>query len=142
KELDRFIAFAPGFLGGVRVATADVNRDGYTDIITTPGPGGGPVVNVVSGRDGSLLASFFAFNPNFRTGQTVSAGALDGDGHAEIVVGAGIGGGPAVAVFRGTDQALVRSFFAFDPNFRGGVNVAVGNFPGIGQAIAATPGPG
>jgi hypothetical protein len=140
--INRFVAFPADFDGGVHVSTADVNGDGFTDVMATPGPGGGPVVHVISGADGTELATFFAFDPGFRNGFSVAAGDLDGDGRAEIVVGAGDGGGPAVAVFHGGDFDQVQSFFAYDPGFRGGVNVAVGTFAGVGPAIVAGAGVG
>jgi hypothetical protein len=125
------------------VAVADVTGDGVPDVVAAPGPGGGPVVRVFSGADGTLVASFFAFDPAFRGGvSSIDAADLDGDGAAEIAVGAGRGGGPVVAVFRGGDFAEVQRFFAFDPVFRGGVHVALGTFAGIGPAVVATPGPG
>lgn len=140
--INRVVPFPTDFDGGVRVAMGDVNGDGYQDLITTPGVGGGPVVRVISGYAGDVMASFYAFDPGFRNGFSVAAGDLDGDGKAEIVVGAGNGGGPAVAVFRGGDFKLVSSFFAYDGAFRGGVNVAVGNFDGIGPAVVAGSGVG
>ena len=93
KLVNRFLAYESSFTGGVRVATADIDGDGYTDVVTVPGVGGGPVVRVVSGKDGSDLGKLFAFEPAFRSGYTVTAGDLDGDGAAEVVVGAGAGGG-------------------------------------------------
>src|SRR5258708_7019589 len=39
-----FEAYESSFRGGVRVATGDVNGDGVPDIVTAPGPGGGPLI--------------------------------------------------------------------------------------------------
>jgi len=41
-----FLAYDPGFTGGVRVAAGDLNGDGLPDIITGAGPGGAPIVEV------------------------------------------------------------------------------------------------
>src|SRR5436309_2674269 len=48
-----FLAYADTLTGGVRVAAADVNGDGVADIITGPGPGGGPHVKVFDGQTGT-----------------------------------------------------------------------------------------
>jgi hypothetical protein len=151
-----FFAFAPGFNGGVSVAAADVNSDGVQDLIVGAGAGGGPEVEVIDGTklnqiqangqiaNSALLAAFFAYNPAFTGGVTVAAADFNGNGHADIVTGAGPGGGPHVKVIDGTklgqvqanglisDAAQLASFFAFDPNFTGGVNVAAGDFNGDG----------
>jgi hypothetical protein len=37
------------------------------------------------------------------------------------------GGGPQVNIFDGSSHALIQSFYAFDPAFRGGVFVAIGD---------------
>src|SRR5262245_45756396 len=57
-ERFEFLAYDPSFLGGVRVAVGDVNADATPDIVTAPGPGGGPHVRAFSGRDGSEIFSF------------------------------------------------------------------------------------
>lgn len=69
---------------------------------------------------------------------------VDGDGVAEqIVAGAGPGGGPHVKVFDGTTGAELASFLAFEPDFTGGVNVAVGDVDGEpGDEIIVGSGPG
>src|SRR4051812_22842748 len=44
-----FSPYGTGFQGGVRVAVGDVNGDGESDVVTAPGPGGGPNVKVFDG---------------------------------------------------------------------------------------------
>ncbi len=146
QELQSFFAFDPAFSGGVRVATGDVNNDGTPDIITGAGPGGGPHVRVFDGRTGSSEFDLpFAFDnePGFTGGVFVASGDLNGDGRADIITGAGAGGGPHVKVFSGSDGSELRSFFAYDPGFTGGVFVASGDVNGDGfEDIITGPGPG
>jgi hypothetical protein len=143
-----FFAYAPGFLGGVRVATCDVDGDGTADIVTGAGPGGAPHVRVFDGATGAELAGFFAYPPGFTGGVFVACGDVDGDGSPELVTGADAGGASHVRVLRWqpADPAgvvPVVEFFAYDPAFRGGVRVAVGNVDGSdrGSIVLAT-GPG
>jgi hypothetical protein len=132
-----FFAYDSSFTGGVRVAAGDVDGDGIPDVVTVPGPGGAANVKVFSGKDGSLLASFFAFDPAFTGGATVAVGNLDGQPGGEVVVAAGPGAGPHVRVFKVAGGEATQlpgplgSFFAFDPSFDGGVSMAVGNFDGL-----------
>jgi hypothetical protein len=138
QTLYSFYAYEENFYGGVYVATGDVNKDGYFDIVTGPGVGGGPVVKVFSGKDGSLLASFFAYDPSFRGGVRVAVGDLNNDGYADIIVAPGAGGGPHILVFDGL--ALIRngtpkvlaSFMAYREDYRSGTFVTVGDVRGDG----------
>ena len=133
----------PGFNGEVRVAHADFNNDGILDIVVAAGPGGGPNVRVINGATGAELGSFFAFDPTFIGGVFVAAADVNNDGLAEIVVGAGPGGGPHVKVFNGQTFAEIKSFFAYDPSFSGGVSVATYDLNGDGfNEIVTGAGPG
>jgi hypothetical protein len=140
-----FFADTSGFSGGVRVAMGNVV--GTNDLITGAGPGGGPQVKVYTGGLAHTLKySFFAFATTFNLGIYVAAGDVNGDGRADIIVGAGEGNGssPAVKVFSGADGVTVlRSFLAFGSNFTGGVRVASGDVNGDGVAdIITGAGPG
>src|SRR5439155_25556678 len=108
-----FFAYSPAFGGGVKVSGGDINGDGVDEIITGAGPGGGPNVEVF-GSDGSLKASFFAYDPNFRGGVNVAGADVEGDGFSEIVTGAGPGGGPHVRLFSGGGTPRGGGSFAYD----------------------------
>ena len=146
-----FFAYSPTYTGGVRVALGDVNGDGYNDLITGTGVGGGPhikVYNLISGRPVEM-ASFFAFEPNFMGGVYVASGDINGDGFDDIIIGAGAGGGPRVKVIRGGSGYSMNSavplmdIFAFDPSFNGGVRVAAGNRDNVaGEEVITAAGYG
>jgi hypothetical protein len=144
-ELMSFFAYAPAFTGGVHVAAGDVNGDGKADIVTGTGAGGGPHVKAFSGADGTELMSFFAYDAGFTGGVFVAAGDVNGDGKADIITGAGAGGGPDVRVFSGADGTELGGLFPFPAGFAGGVRVGVADVDGDGKAelvLGAGPGGG
>jgi hypothetical protein len=170
-----FYAFAPAFPGGVFVAVDNFDQSNdagacvRNEIVVGAGEGGGPHVmvlrNATVGGDCPIgspvvidpqapLVGFFPFSPGFTGGVRVAAGDLNFDGFADLVVGAGPGGGPHVQVFRnlstgpgafgGLDTASpVASFFPFPVDFPGGVYVStlvigavvVGAGPGGGPHV-------
>lgn len=107
----------PFFRGGVSLAAADFDGDGTDDLAVGAAAGGRPRVNIYSLETSCdagtlarphLLNSFDAFSPGFRGGVSLAAGHVTGDTRAELVVGAGVGGGSIVKVFRGSEAVARR----------------------------------
>jgi hypothetical protein len=119
------------------------------------GSGGGMDATVkVYTNTGALMATFKPYplpgNTFFQGGVKVAVGDINNDGVFDVVTAAGQGGGPHVKVFNGVDimngssnPSVLRDFFAYQPDFLGGVNVAVGDVNGDGlQDIVTGAGPG
>ena len=133
-----FHPYGTTYQGGVTVAQGDVDGDGTNDLITGTTFGATPHVKVFNGKTLAVMQSFFAYAQSFTGGVSVAAGDVNADGKADIITGAGPGGGPHVEVFSGTNAQLIDSFFAYDPNFKGGVHVAAGDLNADGHADIIT----
>jgi hypothetical protein len=144
-----FNAYDTSFRGGVRTAVGDVNGDGVPDIITAPGPSGGVLIKVFSGKDASLLNAFNAAYPTdqfghvFQGGLFVASSDTNRDGFDDIIITPDATGGPLVHIYSGRlltlGQAalpsLLVAFNALDVSgaiFDGGLRVAAGDVNGDG----------
>jgi uncharacterized delta-60 repeat protein len=141
-----FFPYAVQFNVGVNVAAADINGNGYADIVTGADVGN-PDVRVYSGKNiaagPTVLGQWFPYALQFNVGATVAAGDVSGTGFADIVTGASVGN-PDVRVYSGRDIAMntfvpsgasqLAQFFAFGLNFNVGAYVAVGDVNGDGFA--------
>ena len=149
--------YEAGFTGGLFVVTADFDGDGRSEVVVSPDVGGGGRVQAFDVAGGALVprANFFGIDDTaFRGGARVAAGDVSGDGAPDLVVAAGFGGGPRVALFDGrtlltqaNPARLLGDFFAFPGadavSLRNGVVAAVGDFDGDGRAdLAFGGGPG
>ena len=135
---DVLFAFDSAQRGGVRVAAADVNKDGRADIIAATGAGVPTRVRVFDGATQAVLQDFAPFGDAFNGGAFVAGGDFNGDGKQDIVVGADAGGGPRVSVFDALTATSLTSFFAFEPTFTGGVRVAAYDINGTGKSAIVT----
>jgi subtilisin family serine protease len=131
EQLDTWLAYGEGFLGGFNIATGDVNGDSIKEIITAPKTGGGPHIRIFD-ESGNVLSEFMAYDPKFYGGVNVSVGDIDGDGQTEIITAPLSNGGPHIRVFdwRGN---LQQQFFAYEDNYFGGVNIAAGDVNNDGR---------
>lgn len=99
----------------------------------------GSSVAQVAAFDGSgqRLATITPYD-GFNGGVRVATGDVNGDGAADLITGAGPGGGPHVKVFDGRTGAVLHSFFAYEAGFMGGVSVGAGDLDGDGRADVVT----
>ncbi len=127
-----FLAFEETFTGGVFASVGDLNGDGKTELVLSADVGGGPRVRVLNATTGAAIADFFGIaDENFRGGARTAIGDVNGDGAPDLLVAAGVGGGPRVAGYDGQSLAngptrLFADFFAFDPGLRDGVFLGAG----------------
>lgn len=130
--INTFYPYTASYNRGINFGVGDLNGDGTQEIVTGTDVGGGPQIRIFNDRGKLINPGFFAYATNFRGGVNVAVGDLNGDGINEIIAGAGNGGGPHIRVFNKDGKLINPGFFAYNPAFRGGVNVAVGDTNGDG----------
>jgi hypothetical protein len=138
-----FAPYTESYDKGINISIGDIEDDGSVEIVTGTENGGGPHIRVFNAEGTLINPGFFAYADAFRGGVNVAIGDLNADGIKEIICGAGFGGGPHVRVFKKDGTLINPGFFAYDENFRGGVNVSVADTNGDGiDDIVTGPGLG
>ncbi|MBI2426825.1 MAG: S8 family serine peptidase [Candidatus Kerfeldbacteria bacterium] len=123
-----FFPYAITFRGGVRVGTGDIDGNGSFEILTSPGVGGGPIIQAFDRTGARKAGPFQAFPSDYKSGTFVAGADTDQDGKSNIIVAVGGGGNPTVKVYNSTGTTVQHEFNAFASTFRGGVNIATGVF--------------
>jgi subtilisin family serine protease/subtilisin-like proprotein convertase family protein len=91
KLFNDFFVFESTLRNGVTLTSFDINNDGFAELIAGGGPGGGPRVFALSGKDLTTsgiqtpLANFFAGNLNSRSGTVLARKDLNGDGVDDLL---------------------------------------------------------
>ncbi len=110
-----FFAYESAVRFGVRVAAGDLEGIGRDYIVTSPGAGGGPRVNVFDANQTAFnanavpLRSFFAAGDGDRSGVYVATGNLAGNGKFDIITSLA-SGDAVVRIFSGQNSGLLRQF--------------------------------
>jgi hypothetical protein len=125
-EKSSFSVPTANLVGGASIAAADLGADGVPEIIVGMGLGNEPRVHVFR-QDGSEIGSFLAYAADMGVGINLVVCDLNNDGVNEIITAPMKGGGPHVRLFSNMGELLNSGFFAYNENFRGGVNLACGN---------------
>ncbi len=130
---------------GANAISADIDGDGYDEIIVAQGPDpkNGATFRAFK-RDGSLLAEYAAFDTKY--GLTLASGDLDGDWVDELIVGAGPDPkNPGILKVLKYTSAGFTQIIAHTVNSQSsyGLNITAGDIDGdnIPEIITA-PGPG
>ena len=128
-----WLAYDKNFRGGVQVALGDLNGNGYKEIITGAGFGGGPHIRIFDYNGHLFDPGFFAYDKKFRGGVNVACADLNNDNKDEIITGAGRTGGPHIRIFDKIGHLIDPGFFAFDKISRQGVKAAAVDIDNDGQ---------
>jgi len=143
-------AAAADRFGATLAAAGDVDGDGVGDLVVgaphadVGGPSTG-TVSVYSGQGGALLLQLHGDSPGARLGAAVvGLGDLDGDGHADLALGAPMGDPPAgsVRLVSGGTGALLWTRAGVAPGDSFGASLAAledANGDGVPEILVGAP---
>jgi len=135
----QFFADSRNWNGGLNLAAGDVDGDGTQEIVAAYGAGSEPLVKIFN-SEGRAVGAFLAYEKKFRGGVKIAVTNFDGRrnrSRADIIVAPGKGRDPQVKVFNNR-AVLLNQFLAYSRNWRGGVNLSVGDLNNDGRPEIAT----
>lgn len=127
KKITTFYPYDKNYKGQINFVVADINNDSKNEIITGADTNG-PHIRIFDEK-GNVLNQFFAYDKNSRGGVSVAVGDVNKDNVIEIITGSRYETEPKIKIFN-KDGILLKEFPAYEKDFRGGVNVSVGDVNG------------
>ncbi|MDD4902482.1 MAG: putative glycoside hydrolase, partial [Patescibacteria group bacterium] len=122
-----FFAFDSRYAGGAQIISADIDHNQINETLVNSNG----LITIYRGAQ--VLKSFKPFDSVFKGDISLAIADLNGNGQKQLVIGAGKGGGPQIRIFSTDGRLLSGGFFAYDRNFRGGVNVAAIDYNNDGK---------
>ncbi|MFH0951685.1 MAG: phosphodiester glycosidase family protein [Patescibacteria group bacterium] len=122
------------FTGGINLSCGNLDGKGPAELVVAAQRGGGAHVMAYD-ITGHPVVNFFAYDQSFRGGINVATLDMNSDGRDEIVTGPQYGA-PHVQIFEIKPNLIKRvspGFYAFDPAYRGGVDVGGADIDGDGR---------
>ncbi|MCY2950214.1 MAG: hypothetical protein NTZ71_18755, partial [Planctomycetota bacterium] len=119
-------SFTPfvGYDGSVHTATGDINGDRIMDVVVVPAAVGAPGhIRVLSGADGSCIASFICF-PGYLGSIDIAVVDINSDGFDDIIASSTGGASGTVAIFNGRDFSAMKTFYPYGAGYMGTVHVS------------------
>ncbi len=80
-----FFAYDKSARFGVNIGVGDLDNDGKAEIVTGPGPGGGPHIRIFNKNGKIVNNGFYAYDQNDTSGVLVGVTDIDQNGSNEIV---------------------------------------------------------
>ncbi|GEM_PF-3160615 len=130
--------------GHQHVSFESIERFNHVDILAIANGKGSPIVKVYDAETMQFRFQVLAYPSFFQGGVRVATGDVNCDGLPDLITGSGPGRAATINVFNGAPNsqghfpaALLTTFLAYEPQFKGGVNLAVGdvNNDGAGDII-------
>lgn len=136
-QLQNFTPF-PGYYGALNVTTINRNGGAQPDgiMVAVAGPSS-PHVLVVDAATGKVSSSFYAFDPGFKGGVSVTGGLakVDGVTRSLLICGASAGSEPSVSLFDADTGNSLGAFYSFDKAYKGGVRVTLSEPEADGKSL-------
>jgi subtilisin family serine protease len=113
---------------GFSFASGDLNNDEQEEIILGTPAGQEPRVRIYN-QNGKLLKQFLAEDSKFRGGLNIAVADIDNDNLKEIITVPAANGSGKIRIFDNQGK-LKKQIFVTAKNWRGGLNIAVGDIDG------------